>query len=407
MRKLLSRPINYIIPLIVAFFNFLLILFPGDIVDAARGGLLLWFYNVLPALLPFIIGTNILAAMGFVGLLGKLLDPVMMALFRVPGAGGFALVTGMMSGYPMGAKTAATLAQSRQVSASQAWRLAAFCNNSGPLFILGAVGAGLFSSADVGYFIMFCHYAGAIFVGLIMARFAGREAAAGQYMPRDDKTGVSKPTPLGSALVYSSREVRRRPKSFGETLGASVKNAMETIVVIGGYIVLFAVIVRAVDILGVFEVSEILAQPFLERLGIDDGLLTGIIVGMIEMTNGAMRLSEGGISAQTIAAVTFVVSFGGFSIHAQSISFLAKAGISSGGYIAGKLLHAIVSAGLAFAAFGLLGAAPREAAPAFFQSDAPIIRVFGYSSMLFLASILGFITLAAICRIFVKKRRRR
>ncbi|MCL2852738.1 MAG: hypothetical protein FWE20_06870 [Defluviitaleaceae bacterium] len=395
MRKLLSRPVNYIIPLVVAFFNFLLILFPGDIVEAARTGLLLWFNNVLPALLPFIIGTNILAAVGFVGLLGKLLDPVMMALFRVPGAGGFALVTGMMSGYPMGAKTAATLVQSGQVSASQGWRLAAFCNNSGPLFILGAVGAGLFSNAGVGYFIMFCHYAGAIAAGLVTARFAGRETGPGRLAP-DDK----------STLVYV-RETRKRPKPFGEILGTSVKNAMETIVVVGGYIVLFAVIVRVLDILGTFEVAQALSQPFLEPLGVDAALLAGIMVGMVEMTNGSLRLSEAGITAHTIAALTFVISFGGFSIHAQSVSFLSKAGVSAGGYIAGKLLHGLISAGLAFAAFGLFGITPREAAPAFFQGDAPIIRVFGYSSALFLISIIGFIALAAICRVLVKKRRRR
>ena len=396
MRKLLSRPVNYIIPLAVAFFNFLLILFPGDIVEAARAGLMLWFNNVLPALLPFIIGTNILAAVGFVGLLGKLLDPVMMALFRVPGAGGFALVTGMMSGYPMGAKTAATLVQSGHVSTSQAWRLAAFCNNSGPLFILGAVGAGLFSNVGVGYFIMFCHYAGAIAVGFVLARFVGREGGPVRVSSEDK-----------NALVYGGREFRRRPKPFGEILGTSVKNAMETIVVVGGYIVLFAVIVRILDILGTFEVALALSRPLLERLGVESALLSGVMVGAVEMTNGALRLSEADVSAQTIAALTFVISFGGFSIHAQSVSFLSKAGVSAGGYIAGKLLHGLVSAGLAFAAFGLFGIGPREAAPVFFQSDAPIIRVLGYSSMLFLMSICGFVALAAVCRIFVRRRRRR
>ena len=394
---MLASPKNYIIPVVVAFFNVLLILFPGDIVDAARGGLLLWFNNVLPALLPFIIGTNVLAAVGFVRLMGRLLDPVMLSLFRVPGAGGFALVTGMMSGYPMGAKTAATLVQSGHISAPSAWRLAAFCNNSGPLFMLGAVGAGLFSNAGIGYFIMFCHYAGAIAVGLVLARFSSKSEAAKRPAHRDENN-----TP-----VYGGREVTLRPKPFGEVLGTSVKNAMETVVVVGGYIVLFAVIVRIFDILGLFEVSLVLARPVLEPLGIDAALLSGVLVGMVEMTNGAWRLSEAGVSAQSISALTFVISFGGFSIHAQSVSFLSKAGVSGGKYIAGKLMHAVTSASLAFVSFGLFGLTSSEASPVFFQPSAPIIRVFGYSSALFLISMLGLIITAVLCRIIFRRRRRR
>ncbi|MCL2616882.1 MAG: hypothetical protein FWD96_04470 [Defluviitaleaceae bacterium] len=396
MQNFLSKPVNFIIPLAVAFFNVLLILFPGDIVEAARGGLLLWFNNVLPALLPFIIGTNILASVGFVGFLGKLLDPVMLALFRLPGAGGFALVTGMMSGYPMGAKTAATLAQNGQINAAQAWRLAALCNNSGPLFVLGAVGAGLLRNIGVGYFILICHYIGALTVGFVLARFVRREPLPARFPVRTDSKG----TP-----AYSGKP-SKRPRLFGEILGASVKGAMDTIVVVGGYIILFAVIVRILDILGTFDVAQMLAQPFLAALGIEPALLTGILVGIIEMTNGTLRLSEPEISAQTVAALTFVVSFGGFSIHAQSASFLARAGVRSGGYIVGKLLHGITSATLSYFAFGLLDIYAHEAAPTFFQTSAPLLRVYATSSALFLASVGGFIAFAAICRLFVRKRKR-
>jgi len=368
----------------VAFFNVLLLLFPGDIVEAARAGLMMWFNNVLPALLPFIVGTNILAATGFVAYLGKLLDPLMLSLFRLPGAGGFALVTGMMSGYPVGAKTAAALVGNGQISPGQGWRLAALCNNAGPLFMLGAVGAGLFADAGVGYFIMFAHYASALVVGLVLARFAGGAA-------RKD----------GGTLAQIVREARR-PRPFGEVLGTSVKNALETVAVVGGYIVLFAVIVRILDILGLFEALSLLVRPL---AGVDSALLfSGTAVGVVEMTNGAWRLSEGGVSAYSLAALTFVISFGGFSIHAQSVSFLAKCGVSSVKYMLGKLLHGVVSAVIAFAAFDILGPAPREAASVLFRHDAAVIRVLGYSSVLFAVSVTCLVLLALICRMLVKRR---
>ena len=392
MRKLFSRPNNFIIPIVVAFFNFLLILFPGDIVEAARTGLLLWFNNVLPALLPFIIGTNILVAVGFVGFLGKLLNPLMMSLFRLPGAGGFALATGMMSGYPMGAKTTTALVQDGHIPAAQAWRLAALCNNAGPLFILGAVGVSLLSDVSAGYFIMFCHYAGAIITGFVISRFASREP----YKPQ--KAGVPTTTePMRT----------RHPKLLGEILGASVKNAMETIVIIGGYIILFAVIIRALKIIGTFDVALVLAHPLLATLGIEQALLHGTIVGMLEITNGALTLSEAGIFAQTIAALTFAISFGGFSIHAQSANFLAKVGVRTRGYIAAKFLHGLVSASLAYLMFDRFGAMFAHAVPTFFQYDQPLARVYGFSSMMFLMAVLWLVCLAAACQFFVRKRRRK
>jgi len=386
---------NFIVPIAVAFFNFLLILFPGDIVEAARGGLLLWFNNVLPALLPFIIGTNILSAIGFVGFLGKLLNPMMMALFRLPGAGGFALATGMLSGYPMGAKTTATLVQNGHVSTAQAWRLAALCNNAGPLFILGAVGVGLFSNVAVGYFIMACHYAGALISGFAIARFI--------------KHNPTSSNPPGKAANYAGRIPARRNLLFGEVLGTSVKNAMETIVIIGGYIILFAVIISALDIIGTFDVANMLMRPLLIFFSINPELLTGAMVGMIEMTNGALTLSGVSISAQTIAALTFVISFGGFSIHSQSASFLAKAGVRARGYIAAKALHGLVSAGLAYMAFDRFGTMLlyNNIIPAFFQYNAPLIRVYGYSSIMFMVAILWLICIATISKILARKRRRR
>ena len=39
----------------------LIILFPGVILEGAQAGLLLWFNTVLPALLPFLILSNLLA----------------------------------------------------------------------------------------------------------------------------------------------------------------------------------------------------------------------------------------------------------------------------------------------------------------------------------------------------------
>mgnify|MGYP000618101634 CR=1 FL=1 len=60
-----------LLSLLALFFLILLLLSPGTALEGARKGLLLWAYTVLPTLLPFMIGTGVIAAMGAVGLVVK------------------------------------------------------------------------------------------------------------------------------------------------------------------------------------------------------------------------------------------------------------------------------------------------------------------------------------------------
>ncbi len=71
---------------------------------------------------------------------GKLLNKFMRPIFNVPGEGAFALLMGIVSGYPVGAKIVSTLKENHLCTSLEAERLIAFTNNSGPLFIIGTVG---------------------------------------------------------------------------------------------------------------------------------------------------------------------------------------------------------------------------------------------------------------------------
>ena len=64
-------------------------------------------------------------------------------IFGLPPQGASALVLGMLSGYPVGAQTAASLYASGQLTKEETERLLGFCSNAGPAFIFGMVG-GLF-----------------------------------------------------------------------------------------------------------------------------------------------------------------------------------------------------------------------------------------------------------------------
>lgn len=318
--KLSSLAINLSLPVIVALFNLFIILFPREILAASKEGVALWFNDVLPSLLPFIIGANILIGLGVVSFIGTLLEPLMYPLFKIPGCGAFALVAGITSGYPMGAKITAELREQNELSRDEAQRLASFSNNSGPLFILGAVAVSMFGSSDVGYLILISHYTGAIATGLIFRNYH----AAKSYQPRKIKKGERSLFRLAVKNMLAAR--RKDGRNFGRLLGDSVKDAMETILLVGGFIILFCVIVRIFAVTGLLPSNGIYAQA--------------LSAGFVEMTNGVKILSQGGTTKEMAVAAAALISFGGLSVLAQSASFFAKTDISLALYALAKLIHA-------------------------------------------------------------------
>ena len=71
-------------------------------------------------------------------------------LFNVPGEGSYAFIMGIISGYPVGAKIINKFVEEGTCTKSEAERMLAFTNNSGPLFIIGTVGISLFGDIKIG-----------------------------------------------------------------------------------------------------------------------------------------------------------------------------------------------------------------------------------------------------------------
>jgi len=285
--------------------------FPREVLGASRDGLMLWFNNVLPALLPFIIVVNILGAMGIIETMSKFLKPFMHFVFRLPGEGGFAFVTGIISGYPMGAKAVADLWHKGKITTKEAQRLLAFCNNAGPLFIVGVVGVGLLNNSTAGYVLWAGHIISAVTMGVVTRS-------------RD----IVIATQMKNSLIQTKSK-KSGISHYGKVLGEAVKNAMEALLLVGGLIIFFSVIVRVMLIV----LGDI---PF-----------PGFFAGIIEVTGGVKLLADtvsGSISPFMIAVIGGIIGFGGFSVHAQALHFNANTGIKAGLYILHKILGGVITA---------------------------------------------------------------
>lgn len=322
----------YIIPLLVALFNILIIITPNIVISSAKEGLLLWFNNILPSILPFLIGTNLLIHLGFIDFLGTLLEPFMKKIFNVSGSGAFALVLGMFSGYPIGAEITSNLREKGKISTHEAQRLISFTNNSGPLFIIGTVGIGMFTNIKIGYLMLIIHYISALTVGFLFRFYKSSE-----HIPEpNDKPSIK------TALTKLRLARIKNNKSLGSILGDSVRASLDTIAMIGGFVILFSVISELLKASQIFDIIGNLIFPeYMEIFS------NGLFIGIIEITNGINTLAP----MQTVSSVIIcsgLISFSGLSILAQTANVIKGSDIKLGLYIFSKTLHSIFSVLYAF-----------------------------------------------------------
>ena len=298
-----------------------LVLCPDEAMEAARTGLQLCGNVIVPSLCPFFVLSSLVVELGFAQYLGRALEPLMRPLFRVSGACASAVALGFVGGYPVGARTAIQLYQQGMCSRTEAQRLLAFCNNSGPAFILGVVGAGVFSSSRAGLLLYLVHALASVAVGLIF-RFCPGE--------KGDRGGAC------------ARPVRIETARFSVAFTRAVRGALQSTLNICAFVLLFTVVIRLLFHTGVLAA---LAQILSTALGVERKWIESLLTGIIEISSGVTSLTGTGALAGRLSMAAFILGWAGVSVHCQVLSFLGDSGLSPRTYVLGKLLHGVLSAG--------------------------------------------------------------
>lgn len=325
-----------------------LIIYPEQSLLASIKGLHAWWEIVFPSLLPFFIMAELLISFGIVQFIGILLEPFMRPLFNVPGVGSFAWIVGMASGFPAGAKISARLREKKQITKIEAERLVAFSNASSPLFLFGAIAVGFFHNTKIGVFIAICHYLSNILVGIFM-RFYQYEKQP--YKQRKNSLNVNQ------LIIQSLKKMHRTrisdERTFGDIVGDAVLSSVQTLLMIGGFIILFSVLTTLLQLLGFFKIIILLFTPILTIFHIPTETVYVLLPGLFEITIGANAISSSStLSLQMqLALVSFILGFNGFSIHAQVASILAKTDINFAPYFFSRVLHATLASLLTFIIF--------------------------------------------------------
>lgn len=328
MRFIVISIRKYFFTVLFLLFTASLILFSATNLEAAKSGLLLWVNSVVPTLFPFFVATELLCRTNFIQILGKFLNKFIKPIFNVPGESAIAIIMGIISGYPVGAKVVCDLYEKKICSKTEAERLIAFTNNSGPIFILGSVGVSLLGDVHLGKILLISHITASLLVGLVF-RFW-----------KKDKVDIT-----FRNFKSESKELIR-VANLGEILGDAIKKSISTILSIGGFVVLFSVII---SILSNLEILTSLAK-ILANFGLPFELSLSILTGIIEMTNGIQVASNcySSLPIPCLLTCSFLLGFGGLSVLLQVFSIIAKSKISIKPYLYGKILHGIFSALLCF-----------------------------------------------------------
>lgn len=257
-----------------------MLIFPQVTLDGASEGLRLWFQNVLPAQFPFMICILLLLKNG----LGS-------GSISVPSV----FLTGILSGYPGGAKSIEVLYRQGQISAKRLQWLMSFCNNSGPLFMVGTIGIGIFGSAAIGYRILITHLLSAMLCGCIFS-IGGR------------------------GEVFPVRGGQRIEESFGAQLGSCVTETASVMIMVGGFMMLYCVLIRLCGRL----------WPGADYL-----------CSLLEMTNGAVQFAKLP-PVWSVPLAGALVSMGGLCVYSQTCTVLEHTPFSGPRYLVAKCLQGIL-----------------------------------------------------------------
>ena len=298
---------------------------PQSAMEAARNGLALCGNVIVPSLFPFFVLSSLVVDLGLAGYLGRVLERVMGPLFRVNGSCACALALGFIGGYPVGARTAIALYQGGMCTRTEAQRLLAFCNNSGPAFILGVVGAGVFASSRVGVLLCLAHALASVCVGVLFRFYRGGETRGRR--PRRPAAGPE-----------------FQAKRFTAVFTGAVKNSFLSTLNICAFVIFFTVVLQLLVTAGVLPGLARLLGALLGPLGLTEEWAGRLLTGLVEISSGVWTLTGEGTLSGRLTMAAFLLGWAGLSVHCQVLSFLGDSGLSPRTYLAGKLLHGGLSA---------------------------------------------------------------
>ena len=281
--------------LLSSFAMMVLILDSKNAFEATFQGIQLCIQTIIPSLFPFFILSSLLTSSLSEGRF-MLLYPVEYIL-RIPKGSGSIFLTGILGGYPVGARCLREAYDRKQLSQADACRMLSFCSNAGPSFLFGIV-APFFPDPKYGWILWGIHISAAVIAGIIIPGKSGDTC-----LPRSGNT---------------------------VSLRRALESAIRTTGTVCGWVILFRLI---------------LSFPYRWFLWAVPDWLRVLTAGLTELSNGCILLGELSPLEVRFIIASLLLGFGGFCVTMQTKSIWGS--LPFGSYLRGKILQTAVSTLLA------------------------------------------------------------
>lgn len=310
--------INIVITALGSFVIILLILNPEVCIKDALSGAVLFFYKVFPTTFPFLVITNIIIYYDGVYIYSKLFGRFLCKPLRLSGSCSIALIVSMLCGYPLGAKYSCDLYESKEIDYETFLRLINIASNCSPLFIIGTIGSTMLNSAMCGYILLTAGYTSCFIMGLILPC-------------------KSKPKSSESKLTKNCRK-----QNLGEVFKNSIENAVESCVLVFGFIVIYSVILGIIKNTAVFTAVN------------KNNLFGTFLIGIIEITNGCNTANNANLDIVIkLALIAFFISFSGLCVISQAYAYISKYNVPFYKYVFRKFIQGLICSAITVILFKL------------------------------------------------------
>lgn len=288
--------IKYILSFVLII---LIILTPSVILEGARSGLMLWYYALIPALLPYMILSNIVIKSGLSMELSFLTYPLT-KLLRINPKASYSILSGIFFGYPACAANACTLVKENRLDRETASFCTCAFNNLSPGFIMGFFCIGTLGDTKIipKVFALF-------YISLLLSTILIRILFFNK---------------LQSSTNIISNTSKASDKNI---LTSAIKTALINIAILGGYVIIFAILIQ-----------YLLKVPF-------DKIT--LLAPVFEITTGISIICNTYTDIKTVLLIIMpLLSFGGISGIFQTFGIDSDGIIDRKKYIYSKVLSGII-----------------------------------------------------------------
>lgn len=300
----------------LGFLAITVIIYPEFASDGIKNGINCSMNILIPSMFFLVFVSVAIAQCGVSEKIKKRLEKTTKFLFYLPGSTAPIIFLSLFGGYPVGAVGTAKLYDKNEITEEQLNRMMLFCVNSGPAFIISALGKTLLGSVRAGSWLFLVQIISSILIGITSGIIAR----------------------IKKIKFYSKIEIFQEIDfDFSTVFVNSCKGACLVLVNICFPVILFFGITSILENSGFVNYFSMILKNF----GISSQTSKVLFISLTEMTQGCIVAAN---SSAPLWMLSWILGFGGLCAHTQILASLKGRPFNYLKFAALRIINGIITA---------------------------------------------------------------